>query len=91
MSIYSLIRLNRIINNPPRGLGAKTVETVQKLAQAEGKSVYEVVCDPYNYGPLEKSAQKLLQFSALIEDLAGLLANGMSLPEFYDQKGTRIV
>ena len=39
------LRLNRIINNPPRGLGAKTVETVQKLAQAEGKSVYEVVCD----------------------------------------------
>ena len=56
------LRLNRIINNPPRGLGAKTVENVQKLAQAEGKSVYEVVCDPYNYGPLEKSAQKLLQF-----------------------------
>ena len=79
------LRLGRIINNPPRGLGAKTVETVQKLAQAEGKSVYEVVCDPYNYGPLEKSAQKLLQFSALIEDLAGLLANGMSLPEFYDE------
>ena len=79
------LRLNRIINNPPRGLGAKTIETVQKLAQAEGKSVYEVVCDPYNYGPLEKSAQKLLQFSALIEDLARLLANGMSLPEFYDE------
>ena len=79
------LRLNRIINNPPRGLGAKTIETVQKLAQAEGKSVYEVVCDPYNYGPLEKAAQKLLQFSAMIEDLAGLLANGMSLPEFYDE------
>ena len=79
------LRLNRIINTPPRGLGAKTVETVQKLAGAEGKSVYEVVCDPYNYGPLEKSAQKLLQFSALIEELAGLLKDGMSLPEFYDE------
>ena len=79
------LRLGRIINNPPRGLGAKTIETVQKLAQAEGKSVYDVVCDPYNYGPLEKPAQKLLQFSALIEDLAGLLEGGMSLPEFYDE------
>ena len=79
------LRLNRIINTPPRGLGAKTVETVQKLAGAEGKSVYAVVCDPYNYGPLEKSAQKLLQFSALIEKLAGLLKDGMSLPEFYDE------
>ena len=79
------LRLGRIINNPPRGLGAKTIETVQKLAQAEEKSVYDVVCDPYNYGPLEKPAQKLLQFSALIEDLAGLLEGGMSLPEFYDE------
>ena len=79
------LRLGRIINNPPRGLGAKTIETVQRLAEAEGKSVYDVVCDPYNYGPLEKAAQKLLQFSALIEDLAALLANGMSLPEFYDE------
>ena len=79
------LRLGRIINNPPRGLGAKTIETVQKLAEAEGKSVYDVVCDPYNYGPLEKSAEKLLRFSALIEDLAGLLDGGMSLPEFYDE------
>ena len=79
------LRLNRIINTPPRGLGAKTIETVQKLAEAEGKSVYEVVADPYNYGPLEKAAQKLLQFSALIEELAGLLKDGMSLPEFYDE------
>ena len=79
------LRLGRIINNPPRGLGSKTIETVQKLAEAEGKSVYDVVCDPYNYGPLEKAAQKLLLFSALIEDLAGLLESGMSLPEFYDE------
>ena len=79
------LRLERIINNPPRGLGAKTIETVQKLAAAEGKSIYDVVCDPYNYGPLEKSAEKLLRFSALIEDLAGLLESGMSLPEFYDE------
>ena len=79
------LRLERIINNPPRGLGAKTIETVQKLAAAEGKSVYDVVCDPYNYGPLAKSAEKLLRFSALIEDLAGLLGSGMSLPEFYDE------
>ena len=83
------LRLERIINNPPRGLGAKTIETVQKLAAAEGKSVYDVVCDPYNYGPLEKSAEKLLRFSTLIEDLAGLLESGMSLPEFYDELLTR--
>ncbi len=79
------LRLARIVNNPPRGLGAKTIETVQRLADTEGKSLYAVLSDPYSYAPLEKSATKLLQFSALIEGLAQLLADGMSLPEFYDE------
>ena len=79
------LRLKRIINNPPRGLGAKTIETAQRLAEAEGKSLYSVVADPYSYGPLEKPAMKLMQFSALIEGMAQLLEEGMSLPDFYDE------
>ena len=79
------LRLKRIINNPPRGLGAKTIDTAVRLAEAEGKSLYGVVSDPYSYGPLEKPAMKLLQFSALIEGLAQLLEEGMSLPDFYDE------
>ena len=79
------LRLKRIINNPPRGLGPKTIETAQRLAEAEGKSLYSVVADPYSYGPLEKPAMKLLKFSALIEGMAQLLEEGMSLPDFYDE------
>ena len=79
------LRLRRIINNPPRGLGAKTIETAQRLAQAEGKPLYAVVSDPDSYGPLEKAAGKLKQFSTLIEGLEQLLDEGMSLPEFYDE------
>ena len=78
------LRLKRIINNPPRGLGAKSVETAERLAQAEQKPLYDVVSDPYSYGPLEKPAGKFLQFSALIEGLAQLLDDGVSLPDFYD-------
>ncbi len=79
------LRLNRIINNPPRGLGEKTIETVQRLANAEGKGLYHVVCDPYSYGPLEKSAAKLLQFSVMIEELAELLNTDITLPDFYEE------
>ena len=79
------LRLKRIINNPPRGLGAKTIETAERLAETATLPLYHVVCDPYSYGPLEKSAVKLLQFSALIEELAQLLDDGMTLPEFYEQ------
>ena len=79
------LRLHRIINNPPRGIGAKTIEVADRLAQAEGKGLYHVVSDPYSYGPLEKSAGKLMQFTVLIEELAVLLDEGMSLPDFYEE------
>lgn len=79
------LRLKRIINNPPRGLGAKTIETAERLAQVEGMGLYHVVSDPYSYGPLEKAAGKLLQFTVLIEELAKLLETGISLPEFYEE------
>jgi len=78
------LRLKRIINNPARGLGSKTIEMAVRLAEAEGKTLYDVVADPYSYGPLEKSAARLLQFVALIEELASMLEKGMALPEFYD-------
>ena len=79
------LRLRRIINNPPRGIGAKTVETAIRMAEAEQVPLYNVVSDPYSYGPLEKSAMKLMQFTAMIEELAELLDNGMDLPTFYDE------
>ena len=79
------LRLKRIINNPPRGLGPKTIDTAVRLAQAEGKPLYDVVSDPYSYGPLEKPAGKLMEFTILIESMAKLLEDGMSLPDFYDE------
>ena len=79
------LRLRRIINNPPRGLGPKTIETAYRLSQAEGKPLYDVVSDPYSYGPLEKPAAKLMDFTILIEGMAKLLEEGMSLPDFYDE------
>ncbi len=79
------LRLKRIINNPPRGLGPKTIETAQRLADAERKPLYSIVSEPYSYGPLEKPAMKLVQFTALIEGMAQLLEEGMSLPDFYDE------
>ena len=79
------LRLRRIINNPPRGLGPKAMEMADRLAEAEDKPLYSVISDPYSYAPLEKTAVKFLQFSALIEGLAKLLEDGVSLPEFYDE------
>lgn len=79
------LRLRRIINNPPRGLGAKAMEMAERLAEADNKPLYSVISDPYSYAPLEKAADKFMKFSAMIEDLAKLLEDGLSLPEFYDE------
>ena len=79
------LRLKRIINNPPRGLGAKSIETAERLALTEGKPLYSVVSDSANYGPLEKSAAKFQKFVTLISDLTELLDTDISLPDFYEE------
>ena len=79
------LRLNRIINTPARGLGAKAIETAQRLARAEGKSLYQIIEKPQDYAPLEKPAAKMLAFVEIIESLAELLHSGISLCDFYEE------
>ena len=79
------LRLMRIINTPARGLGAKAIETAQRLARAEGKSLYQVIEKPQDYAPLEKPAGKMRAFVEMIESLAELLDTGIGLCDFYEE------
>ena len=79
------LRLLRIINNPARGLGPKALATAQRMAEADGTSLFQVISHPEGYGPLEKTAPKFKAFTDMIQGLAGLLEEGMSLPEFYEE------
>ncbi len=78
------LRLRRILNNPPRGIGAKTLETIARLATGSNIGLYSVIADAQSYGPLERSAGKLKAFSDLIESCTELL-DTMELPQFYDE------
>ena len=78
------LRLRRIINNPPRGIGVKTLETATRLAEASGMPLYAVLSDPDSYPALEKAAGKLKTFVQLIEQCAARL-NELALPELYDE------
>lgn len=78
------LRLKRIINQPPRGIGAKTIEAMERLCAAAQAPLYSVISDPYNYPALERSAQKLMAFTMLIEECAELLKT-LSLPDFYEE------
>ncbi|MCD7761535.1 MAG: UvrD-helicase domain-containing protein [Clostridiales bacterium] len=78
------LRLRRIINNPPRGIGAKTVDTAADIAASEGCPIYEVLRNARSWPELAKSAGKLDSFLTMMEELREK-ANTMELPEFYDE------
>lgn len=75
--------LQRIVNNPPRGIGAKTLEMAQRQADAAAIPLFSVLENARNYPCLDRSSVKLAAFCEMIEACDAALAE-LSLPEFYD-------
>ena len=63
------LRLTRIINSPPRGIGARTVETAAELAARNGTSLFEILTHADAYPALQRSALKLRLFAKMILEL----------------------
>ena len=63
------LRLERIINSPPRGIGATTVGLVRAAADEENCSMFEVLCNADKYPALQRPAIKLRQFAGMINEL----------------------
>lgn len=63
------LRLRRIINNPPRGIGDKTVEIASEIAAHEGISLFNLLRKCRDYPELQRSAAKLLVFTNMIDDM----------------------
>ena len=78
------LRLTRIINNPPRGIGARTVETAQAIARRDGSSLYAVIDNARMYPELERSAAKLAAFTNLMGELSAMLTQ-LPLDQFYEE------
>ena len=79
------LRLRRIINNPPRGIGSATVEKIAAIAAQQGVSMWEVIANAGAYPQLQKAAARLGQFAALIQELDQLERQLEELPAFYEQ------
>jgi len=77
------LRFKRIINKPTRGIGDKTVDTLQQLAQEEGVSMFALLNYERLPDALSRSGAKLEQFRRMILDLREK-SDQMNLPEFYD-------
>lgn len=63
------LRLSRIINSPPRGIGERTVEQVRQLAGDEDCSMFDILCRAESYPQLQRSGLRLRQFAAMIKEL----------------------
>ena len=63
------LRLERIINVPPRGIGSKSVEAAIAIAAENNCSLFEIISTADQYEELTRSAMKMRQFSGIIHKL----------------------
>ena len=63
------LRLARIINSPPRGIGERSIELVRQLAAEQHCSMFEILRQADRYVELTRPAVKLRQFAQMIEEL----------------------
>ncbi|MBQ3277342.1 MAG: UvrD-helicase domain-containing protein [Oscillospiraceae bacterium] len=74
-------RLLRIVNEPPRGIGAASLEKVQNIAREEGKPLFEVMSQASHYAGVT-AGKRMEDFCAMIVDLQELVSQ-VPLDEFY--------
>lgn len=75
-------RMKRIINEPRRGIGLKTIEGVCAIAAENSISVFDVLKNADSYVALSRSAAKLKGFYDLIAYFRSLIYEDMSVESF---------
>lgn len=77
------IRLRRIINNPPRKIGAKTLDVVTQIATSEELNEFDIAVNARSYPDLERAAEPLAAFAEMITELRAQ-AQVLSISDLYD-------
>ena len=77
------VRLLRVINNPPRGIGNTTIDRLTAIATEMGSPVFEIIAESHKYDELKAPAGRLHQFSDMIAELHEL-SETLPLDELYD-------
>ena len=69
--------LLRVVNFPPRGIGAKSIENLQQVATATGVTLWQAACAG---GAGSRAQVAMAQFIGLIEGMR-IATKGLALPE----------
>ena len=76
--------MRRIINEPKRGIGAKTLSAIDGYANSYGISMYEALCDPQLLASLgNKSRTAVKELTQMLGDLRNEQDN-LTLTDIYD-------
>lgn len=77
-------RLLRIINSPKRAIGDRTVSLAQEISSGTGEPLFCVLQHADEYESLKRSAKKLMDFAAMMQELSDAAAGGsLSLADIY--------
>ena len=76
-------RLLRIINEPKRKIGDRTIAAIEEIAIENGQTMFEVIENAMSYPALSRSAVTLVQFASVINRLTAM-AETESLPDLFD-------
>jgi len=78
------VRLLRVINNPPRGIGNTTLGKLAEIASERDVPIYELLRESQNYDNLKNAAGKLNLFADMMERLRDL-SKTVPLDELYEE------
>ena len=84
------LRLARIVNNPPRGIGAKSVETAMELARENSTTLFDILTRADSFPELSRSAPRMREFTAMINSLRTFSENNtpdLLLEELWEKSG----
>ena len=68
------VRLLRVINTPPRGIGQATIARLADVASETNEPIFRIIRDSKNYASLQSSAGRLNLFADMIDELRALAA-----------------
>ncbi len=78
------VRLTRIINNPPRKIGAKSVESILALAEQSNTYAFGIAEHAGEYAELSRASDAILRFTSMINALRDK-RDKLTLIELYDE------
>ena len=78
------VSMLRVINEPKRGIGGKTLSAIEEYANAYDESIYEALCEDElisHFGP--KMKQAISEFTGMIQDIR-VEQDNLTLSDIYD-------